>query len=257
MKHYVDNYIINPTHRVTVDLIGAGGTGSQMLQSLARMDYALYKIGHPGLFVRVFDADVVTDANIGRQLFSTRDIGLYKAEVLVTRVNRFYGLDWESVSEMYPRKDMDDMANITISCVDSVKARIEIGKHLRKIIHPTHDTRMPYYWMDFGNQKDRGQVVLGTISKHICQPINDDGVVGILPCVDQMFDLSKVNDEDSGPSCSLAEALRKQDLFINNTLCQLGSALMWKMFNGIIDSQGVFLNLATMKSNPITIRVKS
>ena len=27
--HYIDNYLVNPQHPVTVNLIGAGGTGSQ------------------------------------------------------------------------------------------------------------------------------------------------------------------------------------------------------------------------------------
>ncbi len=251
MKHYVANYIINPVHRITVDLIGAGGTGSQMLQSLARIDCALYKLGHPGLYVRVFDADIVTDANIGRQLFSARDTGLDKAERLVTRVNRFYGLDWESVSEMYPQKEMYT-ANITISCVDTAKARIDIGKYLREKRN-CDDRRTPYYWLDFGNQQDRGQVVLGTI-RDIAQPKGEKDVAKKLKCVDKMFNLSKVREEDSGPSCSLAEALRKQDLFINSTLCQFGSALLWKMFTGVIDMQGVFLNLKTMRANPITIK---
>ena len=99
--HFTDNYIINPRHPITVNLIGAGGTGSQMLQSLARIDYALYKLGHPGLNVRVFDNDIVTEANIGRQLFSPNDVGLNKADVLVTRINTFFGVNWESVSELY------------------------------------------------------------------------------------------------------------------------------------------------------------
>lgn len=36
--HYTDNYLINPQHPVTVNLIGAGGTGSQVLTCLARLD---------------------------------------------------------------------------------------------------------------------------------------------------------------------------------------------------------------------------
>jgi len=34
--HYIDNYLLNPQHPVTVNLIGAGGTGSQVLTCLAR-----------------------------------------------------------------------------------------------------------------------------------------------------------------------------------------------------------------------------
>ena len=49
--HYIDNYLVNPQHPVTVNLIGAGGTGSQVLTCLARLDAALRGLGHPGLFV--------------------------------------------------------------------------------------------------------------------------------------------------------------------------------------------------------------
>lgn len=128
--HFTHNYITNPRHRVTVNLIGAGGTGSQVVGALARMDYALYKLGHPGLSVTIIDDDIVTEANIGRQLFSASDIGLSKANVLATRINSFYGTDWEAKKMMYDGKNFD-AANITITCVDNVNARIAIGKNLR------------------------------------------------------------------------------------------------------------------------------
>lgn len=45
--HYIDNYLIDPQHPVTVNLIGAGGTGSQVLTCLARLDVTLRALGHP------------------------------------------------------------------------------------------------------------------------------------------------------------------------------------------------------------------
>ena len=63
-------------------------------------------------------------------------------------------------------------------------------------------------------------------------------------------------EDDSGPSCSLAEALEKQDLFINSTLAQLGCNILWKMFrHGMIEHHGLYLNHATMKVNPIIVDV--
>ena len=47
--HYIDNYLIDPQHPVTVNLIGAGGTGSQVLTCLARLHGALGGARHPGL----------------------------------------------------------------------------------------------------------------------------------------------------------------------------------------------------------------
>ena len=252
--HFTANYLLNPRHQVTVDLIGAGGTGSQMLQSLARIDYALYRLGHPGLKVRVWDSDIVTEANIGRQLFSPADLGLPKSEVLVTRINAFYGLSWTAQNKNYDGKDKFPY-NITISCVDNVKSRIEIGTFLKEKMNKSYgyDENRPYYWMDFGNQTNTGQVVLGSIRK-IKQPESEYQTVSHLKTITELFDLSKVKEEESGPSCSLAEALSKQDLFINSSLCQLGSSLLWNLFKrGCVSVNGLYLNLTTLMSSPIKL----
>lgn len=92
--HFTDRYLLNPRHPVTVFVIGAGGTGSQVITNLARMSMALQALGHPGLHVTVFDPDTVSQANIGRQLFSETELGLNKAVSLVTRINRFFGYAW-------------------------------------------------------------------------------------------------------------------------------------------------------------------
>ena len=253
--HYTESYLLAPLHPIEINLIGAGGTGSQVLTSLARVNCALLQLGHPGVHVTVIDSDVVTRSNLGRQLFSSAEVGLNKAFVLATRINRFFGFAWDAVRENYPYEGCDT-ANITITCVDNVKARVEIGRYLRKHKNGTDgdkDLTTPYYWLDFGNTTVTGQVVLGTIN-NIKQPKND-GVqaVGGLKCVDNLFDLRKVKDDDSGPSCSLAEALRKQDLFINSTIAQLGCNILWKLFSGSIENHGAFLNLKTLRANPITI----
>lgn len=250
--HYTNNYLLFPQHRITVSLIGAGGTGSQVLEALARMDSALVRLGHPGLYITVYDADEVSESNIGRQLFSPADVGLNKAVCLVTRINRFFGLDWEAIPEMY-RKGVST-ANITISCVDNVKSRMAISAHLKKKHKITDVYEKPYYWMDFGNTQKTGQVILGTISKCAQPSKAERPTQDKLPTICEMFDLTQVNEKDSGPSCSLSEALKKQDLFINATLAQMGCALLWKLFReGFLEFHGIFLNLETMKTNPLPV----
>lgn len=258
--HYIDNYLINPQHPVTVNLIGAGGTGSQVLTCLARLDTALRGLGHPGLFITVYDSDIVTEANIGRQLFSPSDIGLNKAQCLVTRMNNFFGNDWKAVPDIYPAimKDTrrENLANITITCTDNIKSRLDLWNILKAVPvsgYISHET--PLYWMDFGNTQDTGQVILGTVPKKIKQPESTlYETVESLKVITRYVKYAKVKEKDSGPSCSLAESLEKQDLFINSTLAQLGCNILWKMFrNGMIEYHGLYLNLSTMKVNPIGV----
>lgn len=258
--HYVDNYLLNPQHPVTVNLIGVGGTGSQVLTNLARLDVTLRALNHPGLFVKVYDPDVVTESNIGRQLFCFSDLGLNKAQCLVTRLNHFFGNDWQAMPNIYPSnvhaaKD-EDIANITITCTDNIKSRLDMWKILKAV--PDNDYRdykTPLYWLDFGNTQTSGQVVFGTVPEKIKQPKSQQyKTVSSLKVITRYVRYARVKETDSGPSCSLAEALEKQDLFINSTLAQLGCNLLWKIFrHGMIEHHGLYLNLATMKVNPILI----
>lgn len=256
-RHYVHNYILAPYHKLTVNVIGCGGTGSQVLTALGRMSYALNKRGHPGLFVTAYDGDIVTESNCGRQLFSEQEIGFNKAEVLISKLNFFFGTKWDSVSDYY--KLDSKSANITITCVDTAKARLLVRYSLEKNGHAYHDDEYrTYYWLDMGNLADRGQVVLGTAPKcKVDQPKKRKDCVSVLSDVTELFDLKSIKEKDQGPSCSLAEALSKQDLFINSSIANAGMAILWKMFTvGYLDTQGVFLNLSTMRMNPISIKEK-
>lgn len=250
--HYTDSYILNPSHKVTVNLIGAGGTGSKVLQCLAQLNEGIMSFGHPGIHVYCWDADIVTDANVGRQLFSRSDIGLNKATCIVTRLNRFYGYEWEAIPEMYTIGSR--RANITITCIDTAKGRIAINGVLTnsRENNPTHKS---YYWLDFGNLKTTGQVVLGTCrsitqpkqSSHTRQP-KLKNVVELFP------ELKTLKEEDQGPSCSLAEAINKQDLFINGTIAHHGVDILWKLFrNALITDHGLFINMETGNVRPIKI----
>ena len=258
--HYTDNYLMNPQHPVTINLIGAGGTGSQVLTCLARMDVTLRALGHPGLFVTLYDPDIVMDANIGRQLFGPSDLELNKAQCLITRINHFFGTDWKAEARNYPpaMKELrrDDMANITITCTDNIKSRLDLWEVLKHVPSSGYmDYSTPLYWLDFGNTQTTGQAVLGTIPKKIKQPASQIyETVASLKVITRFVKYARVKETDSGPSCSLAEALSKQDLFINSTLAQLGCDILWKMFrNGMIEHNGLFLNLETLKVNPIGV----
>lgn len=264
--HIVEKTLLNPYNPIMVNLIGAGGTGSQFLTALARINYSLIALNHPGMMVRVFDADKVEEANLGRQLFSSAELGLYKAVALVNRINLFFGTNWKAIPERYDANMLNEepelaMAELTISCVDTVSARFEIA-NLLSVVYAgkKHSYHHPLYWMDFGNSKDTGQVIISTIAD-IQQPASKKfDVVSRLPLVtDEFKELLESSEKgDNTPSCSLAEALTKQDLFINSALANLGASLLWQLFReGMLLNRGFFLNLKDFRAQPIKVTAEA
>ena len=260
--HFVDNVLLNPTNPISVNLIGAGGTGSQVLTALARMSHALTELNHAGLSVRLWDDDVITEANLGRQLFAESELGLHKSVALINRTNRFFGTDWKAETQKFEKDYLNNLpenatASIYISCVDSVKSRFDIAEILNELkIDKGYYRNQSKYWMDFGNSQFTGQVLLSTVG-NIRQPNSEKfETVENLPFVTEEFGelLIQSETEDDTPSCSLAEALEKQDLFINSTLAQMGSSLLWNLFrNGLTQNRGFFLNLKNFQSQPIKL----
>ena len=248
--HFVCEYFHNPVHPISIDLVGCGGNGSMMMSCLASINQALLSLDHPGLSVTAYDPDTVSEANIGRQLFGIADLGCNKADALVTRFNRIFGTDWRSIPEKYK---FNKETNIIITCTDNVESRKAIGREFKKN-NDKEDNFTEfhnYYWLDLGNSQTKGQAILGSIL--IRQPISSQfESVEKLPTVTEMFHLSKKDDKDSGPSCSLAEALEKQDLFINRCLASEAADLLWHLLrNHHIEYHGFFKNLEEMKTVPI------
>lgn len=253
--HFSDNYLLNPTNPIMVNLIGCGGTGSQVLTCLARIHHALLALNHAGLMVRVYDDDVVTEANLGRQLFAGAEIGVNKAIALISRLNRFFGTSWKAIPCRFGKNTHTAAATITISCVDTSAARFEIAEVIRKQTEVRQHRDCPTYWMDFGNGRHTGQVILATVGE-VKQPKSKIyKTVPKLPFVtDEFKALLEEAETDDTPSCSLAEALTKQDLFINSSLAQEGCGLLWDLFSeGFIEVRGFFKNLKTFRTQPILI----
>lgn len=259
--HSAFHWLLAPEHKITVALIGCGGTGSQVLSILARMDLGLMSLGHPGLHVTAFDDDKISEANIGRQLFSEVEIGSHKSVSLISRFNRFYGSQWNACSYRFgTTKNEEDTNryNIYITCVDDFDTRLKIGKKIKSKSNGNHENQQ-LYWLDFGNTNNTGQAILGTLFKEEQNDdeevvINEDNVAH-LPCFDEWASLyAPPKPSENTPSCSLAEALEKQDLLINSSLANAGMQLLWRLFReGKTPYSGVIINLDSLTSNPIRV----
>lgn len=248
MEHVIDASLLNK--RLQVHLIGVGGNGAQMAACLARLDIAMKALGHPyGLHVTAFDGDRVSEANVGRQLYSPADVGRFKAIVTIHRLNQFYGLDW--IAQPYRYEDcqrntlLGSSADLVVSCVDSRAARRAIHAWL-------FDGYSNYrYWLDLGNTEATAQVVLGEVPS--CKGLRQSPR---LPCVTELFPelLNEAVPDDNAPSCSVRMSLAAQGLFINDVAVRYAAQLLYELFSkGRLTQHGVLVNLASKRSGPIDI----
>lgn len=227
--------------KIDIVLIGAGGSGSNALDALSQLHHGLLAVGHPhGLNVSVFDDDVVDIPNIGRQRFTMADVGNNKAITLVNRYNLAYGLNWMAYPCRFEGEVMQEACpDLLITCVDTVSTRAEIAQTM--CVSCEDEDMM---WLDFGNGRHTGQVILGHLSDHTDR----------LPNVYDLYPELQDMEEDNEPSCSLAEAIRSQDLFINRTIVDAGINILWQLLrSGEIDHHGVFINQITSEVKPLMI----
>jgi PRTRC genetic system ThiF family protein len=223
-----------------VTVVGAGGTGSALLPNLARLHHAMVSLGHPGgISCMVIDDDTVSETNVGRQGFYPNDVGCHKASLIVNRINLLFGTAWKASTTRVAASG-SLRADLVVGCVDTRRARHAIVQAARR--------GGAHYYLDCGNEADRGQVILGEL-------VGKPG--SRLPHAGDLFpDLvnSAADKGDDAPSCSMAEALRKQSLVINQAIALQAFNLLWSLFrNGSLAYHGMFVNLAAGRTNPLAI----
>lgn len=241
-RHYLPPGFDNRPIRIL--LVGCGGNGAQMAMGLASLDTALRAISSRSLHVTVVDDDIVTEANLGRQPFYRCDLGSSKARTLTERINLAHGLAWKAVHGRAPQAVGVEGADILISCVDTASARRALGAALKE------GRGTPAYWLDLGNRARDGQYLIG------CPKAIGPGACRRLPTVLEYF--PEIADEslpdDDAPSCSVAEALERQSLFVNRVVASHALALLFDLLGrGSIGHAGAFINLATGQSVPIPL----
>lgn len=238
LTHITKSHLFRQAIKVTV--VGAGGTGSALIPRLMQLHFAMLELGHPhGLDVTLWDDDIVSPSNIGRQCFFPADVGQYKASLLINRLNVAWGTQWKSVTrKLLPTHEIQP--DIIIGCVDSRKGRAAVVGAVQ-----SHHC----YYIDSGNGEDSGQVVLGEIDCGRAEPRLPHAADLFPEMVDVTLDAT-----DDKPSCSVAEALQKQSLPINNAMAQEIFNLMWMLLrHGRLEYSGRFVNLKTGMSNPIRL----
>jgi PRTRC genetic system ThiF family protein len=222
-------------------IVGAGGNGSAMLLGLPYLHQAMKVWGHVGgLYAMLADGDLVSKTNCVRQPFASADVGLNKAVVLINRVNLFWGLRWQAHPEHLHKDSLrtnEAGPHLIIGCVDTRAARQAIVSAITRADDRT------VYWLDLGNNASSGQYVLG-------QPLNAANRRSAvrLRTVAELY--PEIADAEAGedplPSCSAAEALERQEPFINQVLATSALAMLARLFRyGTLTHHGAFYNALT------------
>ena len=246
MMHILTAELLRREVRVLV--VGCGGNGTAVAAGLPYLHQAMLVAGHPGgLRVTLMDGDIISPSNCVRQPFSSSEIGLAKAVVMVSRLNLFWGLTWTAIPEFLSAQSKigDFDFDVVIGCVDTRAARVVISEQVQGF-----RSRVGY-WLDLGNSAVSGQFVLG-------QPLNGRNrrSADRLRTAPEVFpELANESlDAGDGPSCSAAEAIDRQEPFVNSALAQHALALLTQLFRyGRIDHHGAFVNIAQNRVQPLLI----
>lgn len=147
-----------------IALVGCGGTGGFVAESLCRL---LLGVRRASLFL--VDPDRAEPRNVSRQAFDRADVGRFKAEVLAERLSRRF--DREIAYSVLPYDarvhgeafSRSTRLALVIGAVDNSAARAAIALTLERQVPHTRrgEGASPILWLDAGNTRNSGQVLLG------------------------------------------------------------------------------------------------
>ena len=244
---------------IEIHLVGCGGTGSWLALSIVRIARLLVDRFHREVSLTFWDPDKVAEKNIYRQNFCWAEIGAPKAETLANRLGLAWGLD------IIPRvAEFEDNGwrgyggglRILIGCVDKAAGRLSIAKCQQQ-----WNDAPTTWWLDCGNGKSHGQVILGAGSKRPANPFVLAGYCNWLPWpADRwpgLLEDAPMSPKKDETKLSCAELALKSDqgLSINPRIAaEAGDYLVRLLLTGDLRKMETFIDLesGTTKSVYIT-----
>jgi PRTRC genetic system ThiF family protein len=246
-----------PAAPLTVVLVGCGGTGSHLAQSLARLAVHLRDQGQP-FSLCFIDGDHVEAQNVGRQLFAPSDSGSNKAQVLAARFSALFGLDIVACPRMADSETLLRVKTpsvggqlVLVGAVDSHTGRQAMEHALRSTYR---------YWIDCGNHERAGQVVVGTTGQRsrMQGAIAFGGICTDLPAASLLYpELLAPPAPAVGLDCAAAMQTNAQSLMVNQMMAAIAAQYLYQLvvqrrlttFQTVVD-----LDSLSMRSTPITAR---
>ena len=212
---------LRPQRRLSLLLIGLGGTGSCLAESLAALVVALRaQANAPRLDLLFVDDDRVGEENIGRQRFARCEIGEYKSLTLAARLSAAYGLVIQAAPVRYAAGTLDQLlpqrpspdSLLLIGAVDNPAARACFAQDVE---------RHGFWWLDCGNAATNGHVLIGNGRRPLLHPAIR--VVENLPAPHQQDPAIIVPQPPAPLTCATLADAAPQGLTINRAVAALAA----------------------------------
>lgn len=216
--------------KLRIVLVGAGGTGSFAALAVARLVFELQEQGRT-VELSIIDPDRVEASNIPRSNFCAAEIGRFKAQSLAERITLAWGIDVGYACDTFdPERHLKQSAGdyrqltVLVGCVDNHFARRELHSAVEEFQGYRASEAPNIWWVDAGNGKFSGQVLVGSTTKRLKA---EDYLVGSSICrslpaptivhPELLEDQETVTKEDVATTFTCPERIRlgEQSLNIN------------------------------------------
>lgn len=224
------NVMIN--ERSTVTVVGCGGTGGFVAEGLCRLM-------PQSLRLLLIDCDRLEERNLGRSNFTMYDLDLFKSEALAKRLASRYNRP--IAYSTLPVGMVDLPKGLVIGCVDNGEARRQITDRLV----------LPSWWIDSGNGKNYGQVLVGNRSdKDNGRYYFEEGICFWLP-LPTIQQPALLNQEPRRRSCDEAVAADEQGPTINQAMAALVLEFVRRLIEGNCTWMQLYLDLDAGMLHPV------
>ena len=230
-------------NKLRIVQVGAGGTGSFASLAIARFMYELKESGK-GVELLIVDPDRVEAGNIPRGNFCAAEIGSFKAQTLAKRITLAWGLECHYANEAFDaevhlKQTAGDYRNLTVivGCVDNHLARREMHQAVEKYQGYRSEETANIWWIDGGNGKYSGQVLIGSNTKNLkaAKMFVGSSICRSLPAPslihpELLTDLERETRPLARLSCPERIRLREQSLNVNQRVAVEISEMLTAMF---------------------------
>ena len=238
---------------ITLALVGCGGTGSWLAPTVARVARLLVETQRRKVEVYFIDPDRVEAKNVYRQNFCDAEVGRLKADTLALRYGAAWGLEIRAVPEKFsPKLSLRSSLLVLIGCVDNAAARREMAKAVGETpLRARRSGEARAWWLDCGNHKAAGQVLLGCGAKRPDDPFELPGLCSWLPMPTEQHPELLEDEVEAGPdlagmSCAEMAMQDSQGLMVNQaTAAQAGDYLVRGLLTNDLRKQATYLDLAS------------